>query len=186
MVRTGSCLAQPRSDAGGGTTAPSSGQVCGLGVSQCQARRTRWTSLTRPPMAPASWVTPRSPEYQGLGVISSLDVAEHDRGHAEVGDAGMAADRLLGHLERVLEGGGGFEAEAVDHLALATDDDDVAGILHRESCPIPRIKRVNPVVRIRFAIKLNEPRVLGEPLLVFLFDLERVGRVSQHFVVEID
>src|SRR6266568_3190004 len=65
-------------------------------------------------MAPASWVTPRSPEYQGLAVISSLDVAEHDRGHAEVGDARVATDRLLGHLERVLEGGGGFEADAVD------------------------------------------------------------------------
>src|SRR6266571_8220208 len=126
MVRTGSCLAQPRSDAGGGTTAPSSDQVCGLGVSQCQARRTRWTSLTRAPMAPASWVTPRSPEYQGLAVIPSLNVAEHDRGHAEVGDARVAPDRLLGHLERILEGGGGFEAEAVHDLALAPYDDDVA------------------------------------------------------------
>src|SRR6266568_3350702 len=186
MVRTGSCLAQPRSDAGGGTTAPSSGQVWGPGVSQCQARRTRWTSLTRAPMAPASWVTPRSPEYQGLAVIPSLDVAEHDRGHAEVGDAGMATDRLLGHLERVLEGGGGFEAEAVDHVALATDDDDVAGVLHRESSPIPRIKRVGAVVRGRLPVQLPEPRVLREAQLILRLDLRRIRRVGQDLVVEID
>src|SRR5438067_3756865 len=160
MVRTGSCLAQPRSDAGGGTTAPCSGQVWGLGVSQCQARRMRRTSSTTLPMAPASWVTPRSPEYQGFAVIASLDVAEHDRRHAEVGDAGVAANCLLGHLERVLESSRGFEAEAVNHFALAADDDDVAGVLHRESCPVPRIKRVRPVIRVRLPVQLPEPRVL--------------------------
>src|SRR6266446_3227031 len=186
MVRTGSCRAQPRSDAGAGTTAPCAGQVCGLGVSQCQARRTRPTSLTRLPTAPASWVTPRSPEYQGLAVISSLDVAEHDRGHAEVGDARVAADRLLRHLERVLEGGGGFEAEAVHDLALAADDDDVAGVLHRERCPVPRIERVGAVVRVRLPVKLPEPRVFREPNLVLRLDLERISRIRQHLVVEID
>src|SRR5579859_7457845 len=113
IVRTGSCLAQPRSDAGAGTTVPRSGHVWGLGVSQCQARLTRLTSSTRLPTAPASWLTPRSPEYQGLAVIRSLDVAEHDRRHAQVSDAGVPADRLLGHLQGVLEGGSGLEAEAV-------------------------------------------------------------------------
>src|SRR5258706_11291474 len=134
-------------------------------------------SLTRLPTAPASCVTPRSPEYQGLAVMSSLNVAEHDRGHAEVSDARVAPDRLLGHLERVLEGAGGFEAEAVHDLALTPDDDDVAGVLHRERCPVPRIERVGAVVRVRLPVKLPEPRVLGEPHLVLRLDLQRIRRV---------
>src|SRR6266851_5207726 len=87
-----------------------------------------------------------------------LDVAEHDRGHAEVGDARVASDRLLRHLERVFEGGGGFEAEPVDHVALAADDDDVAGVLHCKRGPVPRIERVGAVVRVRLPVKLPEPR----------------------------
>src|SRR5258708_9305272 len=102
-------------------------------------------SLTRLPTAPASCVTPRSPEYQGFAVISSLNVAEHDRGHAEVSDARVAPDRLLGHLERVLEGARRFEAEAVHDLALAPHDDHVARGLHRECCPVPRIEGVGAV-----------------------------------------
>src|SRR5947207_13909681 len=116
IVRTGSTRAQPRSLAAVGTTEPRSGQVWGRGVSQCQARRTRRTSLTALPMAPPSFRIPPSPEYQGIS--SLLHVAEHDRRHPEVRDARVTADRLLGHLERVLERGRGLEPQVMDDLAL--------------------------------------------------------------------
>src|SRR5216684_2330984 len=144
IVRTGSCRAQPRSLAGVGTTAPCSGQVRGRGVSQRQPRRTRWTSPTTSPMARASCTGPRSPEYQGIGLL--LDLGQEYGRHAHVRHAGMATDGLLGHLERILERGRAFEAEAVDDLAVAADDDDVARVIDPVGGPYPRVMRMNAVI----------------------------------------
>src|SRR5690242_3251343 len=124
--------AQPRSAGEAGTTAPCSGHVRGRGESQCQARRTRITS----PNADVATDATREigpAEYQAMEPL--LDLAEHDRRRPQVGHGRVAADRLLGHLERVLEGGRGLEAEAVHDVALATHDDDVARVLHRVRGP---------------------------------------------------
>src|SRR6266851_666867 len=184
MVRTGSWRAQPRSLAGAGTTAPCSGHVRGRGMSHRQPRRTRRTSLTTSPTARASCMGPRSPLYQGIRLL--LDFGQQDRRHAHVRHARMAADGLLGHLERILERGRALEAEAMDDLAVAADDDDVARVLHRMRGPIPRVERVGAVVRVRLAVELPEPWVLGETQLVFGLDLDRLRRVGQDLVVEVD
>src|SRR2546425_13329493 len=63
--------AHPRSLAGGGTTAPCSGQVCGRGVSQCHDFRTLLTSSIAPPATPASLVSGPS-EYQANQRIRPL------------------------------------------------------------------------------------------------------------------
>src|SRR5256714_6689436 len=42
-----------------------------------------------------------------------IHLAKHYRRRPEMSNAGVAANRLLGHLESVLEGGGALEAEAV-------------------------------------------------------------------------
>src|SRR5260370_10592934 len=144
MVRTGSWRAQPRSLAGAGTTAPCSGHVSGRGMSHRHPRRTLWTSLTTSPTARASCMGPRSPEYQGIGPL--LDFSQQDRRHAHVRHARMAADGLLGHLERILERGRALEAEAVDDLAITADDDDVARVLDPVRCPDPRVVRMNAVI----------------------------------------
>src|SRR5207237_9545075 len=71
---------------------------------------------------------PRSGAMRGNrpGSLSYLlHVAEHDRRHPEVRDARVTADRLLGHLERILERGGGLEPQVMDDLTLTADDDDV-------------------------------------------------------------
>src|SRR6266849_6075833 len=176
IVRTGSWRAHPRSLAGTGTTAPCSGHVRGRGVSQRQPRRTRWTSLTASPMARASCIGPRSPLYQGIGLL--LDVGEKDGRHAHVRHAWVAANGLLGHFERVIQRGGALEAEAVNDLAIAADDDDVARVLHRMRGPVPRVEGVGTVVRVRLAVELPKPWVFGEPQLVLGLDLERLRGVG--------
>src|SRR5690349_15438291 len=74
IERTGSTRAQPRSLAGGGTTAPASAHVCGRGVSQCQALRTRMTSPNAPPAALATRVSGAS-EYQAISGHAAVDLA---------------------------------------------------------------------------------------------------------------
>src|ERR1700674_2739395 len=96
-VRTGSWRAQPRSLAGVGTTAPRTGQLRGLGLSQCHARRTRCTSRLTRPTIPIRPLRPPSPEYQG----NSVDPAIHLCGLGAAfrcGDIAVVHHRLEVHV----------------------------------------------------------------------------------------
>ncbi len=69
-----------------------------------------------------------------------------------MGHARVTPNRLLCHLERVLERGRTFETEAVHDVAITADDDDVAGVVHRVRRPVPRVERVSSVVRMGLAV----------------------------------
>src|SRR5947209_6936698 len=53
----------------------------------------------------------------------SRDLAHEERRVMEVGDGGVAADDVFGHLQRVAQGGGRLETEAADGAVVAADDD---------------------------------------------------------------
>jgi hypothetical protein len=78
----------------------------------------------------------------------SFHVRKHDRRHTHVRHARVTPDRLLGHLEGVLQRGRRLEAEAVHNLTLATYDDDVARVVDTVCRPDPRVVRVNSVVSV--------------------------------------
>src|SRR5438270_3014408 len=183
MLRTGSIRAQARSDGRSGTAVERSGQVAGRGVPEWKPRRIRRASATTPSRREASEEIPRSPEYH-VSAGTLVDLAEHQRWCAQVRDAGPAADRLLRHLERVLERGRALEAEPVHRRPVTADNDNVAAVLQREGGPVPGVKRVDAMVGVRLLVHLPVPGVLGETLLVARLDLVRVGGVGEHLVVE--
>src|SRR5260370_12309010 len=57
------------------------------------------------------------------GTASGVDLREHDRRHPQMGHARIAPDGLLGHLERVLEGGRALETEPVHYIPIRADED---------------------------------------------------------------
>src|SRR5437773_590672 len=111
MERTGSTRVQPRSLAGAGTTAPSSGHVCGRGVSQCHARRTRMTSSMARPATPPILVSGPS-EYQA-NLVPLLDAAVDLRGRG-LAVARGDVERHHRDLEILVLPEGGVEGSAGD------------------------------------------------------------------------
>src|SRR3977135_2935340 len=131
------------------------------------------------PATPATSAdTPTLPEYQaGAAMWRLVDLGEEERRCPQVADARIAADRLLGHLERVLQGRRGLEAELVHGVPLAADDDHVTYVLQRVRRPVPGVEGVDAVVGVGLLVHLPVPGVLGEAGLVLLLDLVRVEGV---------
>ena len=62
----------------------------------------------------------------------------------------------------------------------------MAGVRHAVAPPVPHVERVDAVVRVAGAVQVAVPLVLGELLLVAGLDLDRVGRVGEHLLEEVD
>ena len=69
---------------------------------------------------------------------------------------------------------------------VAADEDH----LHRGAAavraPVPHVERVDAVVGVARPVQVAVPLVLGEALLERLLDLDRVGRLGQHLLEEVD
>ena len=85
-----------------------------------------------------------------------------------IGDRGRRPDGVGCHLERVLHGRCGLEAEATNRTGVAADDDDLAQPLEGVAAPVPHVERMHAVVGVAVAVQVDVPLVLGEVLLVLL------------------
>ena len=92
----------------------------------------------------------------------------------------------LGHLQRILQGRRGGEPRAGAPPGLAAHDDDLAGVRQAVAAPVPHVEGVHAVVGVARAVQVAVPLVLGELLLVAGLDLDRIGRVGQHLLEEVD
>jgi hypothetical protein len=76
--------------------------------------------------------------------------------------------------------------ELRDVVVVRPDDDDAPHVLAPGLAPVPHVERVSRVVRVALPVHLDVRGVVGELLLVLLVHLDRVARLREHVVHELD
>ena len=72
-------------------------------------------------------------------------------GAVDVGDRGVAADDVLGHLQGVPQRRRRLEAHPPHRFRVAADDDHAAEVLEGVGAPVPHVERVDAVVGVALA-----------------------------------